>query len=170
MPQSQEDWVPLVYAELRKLAAQKMAREAPGQTLQATALVHEAWLRLGGEHQPSWENRAHFFAAAAEAMRRILIDRARRRNADRRGGQAPHVRLEDLELAEEADDDQLLAVHEALERLAAHDASKAELVKLRFFAGLTLPEAARVLGYSEATAKRHWAYARAWLFREISRR
>jgi RNA polymerase sigma factor (TIGR02999 family) len=170
MPQRPEDWLPLVYEELRKLAAQKMAREAPGQTLQATALVHEAWLRLGGEHQPAWENRAHFFAAAAEAMRRILIDRARRRNADRHGGQARHVSLEDLELAAEADDDQLLAVHDALDRLAAHDAPKAELVKLRFFAGLTLPEAARVLGYSEPTAKRHWAYARAWLFREISRR
>jgi RNA polymerase sigma factor (TIGR02999 family) len=103
-------------------------------------------------------------------MRRILIDRARRRNADRHGGQARHVSLEDLELAAEADDDQLLAVHDALDRLAAHDAPKAELVKLRFFAGLTLPEAARVLGYSEPTAKRHWAYARAWLFREISRR
>jgi RNA polymerase sigma factor (TIGR02999 family) len=169
MPQTQEDWLPLFYEELRKLAAQKMARESPGQTLQATALVHEAWLRLGGEHQPPWENRAHFFAAAAEAMRRILIDRARRRNADRHGGQARHVSLEDLELATEADDDQLLAVHEALERLAAHDGPKAELVKLRFFAGLTLPEAARVLGYSEPTAKRHWAYARAWLFREINR-
>jgi RNA polymerase sigma factor (TIGR02999 family) len=169
MPQSQEEWLPLVYDELRKLAAQKMAHEAPGQTLQATALVHEAWLRLGGDHQPAWENRAHFFAAAAEAMRRILIDRARRRKAACHGAEARHVNLADLELAAEADDDQLLAVHEALDRLAAHDAAKAELVKLRFFAGLTMGQAARVLGYSEPTAKRHWAYARAWLYREINR-
>jgi RNA polymerase sigma factor (TIGR02999 family) len=169
MPRSQEEWLPLVYDELRKLAAQKMAREAPGQTLQATALVHEAWLRLGGDHQPAWENRPHFFAAAAEAMRRILIDRARRRQAARHGGEARHVSLENLELAVEADDDQLLAVHEALDRLAAHDAAKAELVKLRFFAGLTMEQVARVMGYSEPTAKRHWAYARAWLFREINR-
>jgi RNA polymerase sigma factor (TIGR02999 family) len=168
IPQSQEEWLPLVYDELRKLAAQKMAREAPGQTLQATALVHEAWLRLGGDHQPAWENRAHFFAAAAESMRRILIDRARRRKAVRHGAEARHVTLEDLELAAEADDDQLLAVHEALDRLAAHAAAKAELVKLRFFAGLTMEQAARVLGYSEPTAKRHWAYARAWLYREIN--
>jgi RNA polymerase sigma factor (TIGR02999 family) len=146
-----------------------MARESPGQTLQATALVHEAWLRLGGDQQPAWENRAHFFAAAAEAMRRILIDRARRRRAVRHGADARRVSLQDLELAAEADDEQLLAVHEAMERLAAHDAAKAELVKLRFFAGLTLDQAARVLGFSEPTAKRHWAYARAWLYREINR-
>jgi RNA polymerase sigma factor (TIGR02999 family) len=169
MPQSQQEWLPLVYDELRKLAAQKMARESPGQTLQATALVHEAWLRLGGDQQPTWENRAHFFAAAAEAMRRILIDRARRRHAVRHGAEVRRVSLQDLELAAEADDEQLLAVHEALDRLAARDAVKAELVKLRFFAGLTMPQAARVLGFSEATAKRHWAYARAWLYREINR-
>jgi len=169
MPRNQEEWLPLIYDELRKLAAQKMAHEAPGQTLQATALVHEAWLRLGGDQQPAWENRAHFFAAAAEAMRRILIDRARHRQAARHGGGAGRVSLEDLELAAEADDDQLLAMHEALDRLAAHDAAKAELVKLRFFVGLTMEQAARVLGYSEPTAKRHWAYARAWLFREINR-
>lgn len=166
---SQEEWLPLVYDELRKLAAQKMAHEAPGQTLQATALVHEAWLRLGGDCQPAWENRAHFFSAAAEAMRRILIDRARSRNAVRHGGRVRHINLEDLELAATADDDQLLAMHEALDRLTAHDPEKAELVKLRFFAGLTMEEAARVLGYSEPTAKRRWAYARAWLFREINR-
>jgi RNA polymerase sigma factor (TIGR02999 family) len=169
MPHSQEEWLPLVYDELRRLAAQKMARESPGQTLQATALVHEAWLRLGGDQQPAWENRAHFFAAAAEAMRRILIDRARRRKAVRHGADVRRVSLQDLELAAEADDERLLAVHEAVERLAAHDAAKAELVKLRFFAGLTLDQAARVLGFSEATAKRHWAYARAWLYREINR-
>ena len=164
-----ERLLPLVYEELRKLAAQKMTREAPGQTLQATALVHEAWLRLGGEQQPTWKNRAHFFAAAAEAMRRILIDNARRKLADRHGGGAERVPLtpDCLELAAGMDNDQLLAVHEALDQLAAHDAAKAELVKLRFFAGLTLEEAARVLNISAPTAKRHWAYARAWLYRAI---
>ena len=161
--------LPLVYDELRSLAAQKMARETPGQTLQATALVHEAWLRLGGDHQATWQNRAHFFAAAAEAMRRILIDNARRKKANRHGGQAERVYLDpdSLELAAGMGDDQLLALHEALERLTAHDAVKAELVKLRFFTGLTIEEAAQVLGLSEPTAKRYWAYARAWLYREI---
>ncbi len=162
--------LPLVYDELRKLAAQKMSHENPGQTLQATALVHEAWLRLGGDQQPTWQNRAHFFAAAAEAMRRILIDNARRKSALRHGGQAERVNLDldSLGLAGGMDDDQLLAVHEALDHLAAHDAVKAELVKLRFFAGLTIEEAAHVLKLSEPTAKRHWAYARAWLYREIN--
>jgi RNA polymerase sigma factor (TIGR02999 family) len=161
--------LPLVYDELRKLAAQKMSREAPGQTLQATALVHEAWLRLGGDQQAAWQNRAHFFAAAAEAMRRILIDNARRKKALRHGGRAERVNLDldSLELAAGMDDDQLLALHEALDRLAAHDAVKAELVKLRFFTGLTIDEAAQVLKLSGPTAKRHWAYARAWLYREI---
>ena len=163
---SAEELLSLVYDELRRLAAQKMAREAPGQTLQATALVHEAWVRLGGE-QRSWRNRAHFFAAAAEAMRRILVDRARYKKAARHGGNAEHVGLENLELAANMDDDQLLAVHDALERLAAHDALKAELVKLRFFAGLTLEEVAQALDISEPTAKRYWAYARAWLYRQI---
>jgi RNA polymerase sigma factor (TIGR02999 family) len=168
-PRAASQLLPLVYDELRKLAAQKMARENPGQTLQATALVHEAWLRLGGDEQPAWENRAHFFAAAAEAMRRILIDNARRRKAVRHGGNVERVPLDGLELAAGADDDQLLAVHEALDRLAAHDAAKAELVKLRFFVGLTIEQAAKVLDLSEPTAKRHWAYARAWLYREINR-
>jgi RNA polymerase sigma factor (TIGR02999 family) len=163
-----DELLPLVYDELRKLAASKLTREAPGQTLQATALVHEAWLRLGGDQQPEWRNRAHFFAAAAEAMRRILIDRARRKKAGRHGGQAEHLDLDSLELAAAMPDDQLLALHEALDRLAAHDAIKAELVKLRFFVGLTIEEAAEVLGLSEPTAKRYWAYARAWLFREIN--
>lgn len=163
--------LPLVYEELRRLAAQKMARESPGQTLQATALVHEAWLRLGGDRQATWQNRAHFFAAAAGAMRHILIDNARRKNALRHGGQAErvHLDLDSLELAAGMDDGQLLALHEALDGLAAHDIVKAELVKLRFFAGLTMIEAAKVLGLSEPTAKRHWAYARAWLYREISK-
>ena len=168
-PHAANELLPLVYEELRKLAAQKMAHEAPGQTLQATALVHEAWLRLGGDDQPEWQNRAHFFAAAAEAMRRILIDNARRKNYLRHGGGAERVSLDGLELAARMDDDQLLALHEALDRLAAHDAVKAELVKLRFFAGLTLEQAAEVLGFSAPTAKRHWAYARAWLYREIQR-
>jgi len=156
----------LVYEELHKLAAQKMARESPGQTLQATALVHEAWLRLGGADQPTWQNRAHFFGAAAEAMRRILIDSARRKKAARHGGHLERVTASAMDIAADADD-RLLVIHEALERLAAHDALKAELVKLRYFVGLTIVQAAQVLGISEATAKRHWAYARAWLYREI---
>jgi RNA polymerase sigma factor (TIGR02999 family) len=168
-PHAANELLPLVYEELRKLAAQKMAHEAPGQTLQATALVHEAWLRLGGDEQPEWQNRAHFFAAAAEAMRRILIDNARRKRALRHGGAAERVDLDSLDLAASVDDEQLLALHEALDRLAAHDAVKAELVKLRFFAGLTIEQAAQVMGFSEPTAKRHWAYARAWLYREINR-
>jgi RNA polymerase sigma factor (TIGR02999 family) len=166
-PRSASQLLVLLYEELRRLASQKLAKEGPRQTLQATALVHEAWLRLGGEHQPVWENRAHFFAAAAEAMRRILVDNARRKTALRRGGGAEPVSLEFLELASQADDQQLLAVHEALDRLAAHDAVKAELVKLRFFGGLKIEEAANALGVSEPTAKRYWSYARAWLYREI---
>jgi RNA polymerase sigma factor (TIGR02999 family) len=159
--------LPVVYEELRRLASRKMSRESAGQTLQATALVHEAWLRLGGDRQPAWQNRAHFFGAAAEAMRRILIDNARRKQADRHGGHAERVELplDSLELAAGMDDEQLLAMHEALDHLAAHDASKAELVKLRFFAGLTLEEAAKILQISTPTAKRYWAYARAWLYR-----
>jgi RNA polymerase sigma factor (TIGR02999 family) len=164
-----DELLPLVYDELRRLAAQKMARETPGQTLQATALVHEAWLRLGGDEQPEWRNRAHFFAAAAEAMRRILIDSARRKKAGRHGGQVEHLSLDSLELAARMEDEQLFALHEALDRLAAHDAVKAQLVKLRFFVGLTIEQAAKVLGLSEPTAKRYWSYARAWLFREIRR-
>ena len=156
----------LVYEELRKLAAQKMARESPGQTLQATALVHEAWLRLGGAEQPTWQNRAHFFAAAAEAMRRILIDNARRKKAARHGGNLERVTTSAMDIAADADD-RLLAIHEALEQFAAHDPLKAELVKLRYFVGLTIDQAAQVLGISEPTAKRYWAYARAWLYREI---
>ena len=162
--------LPLVYEQLRDLARRKMDREGPNQTLQATALVHEAWLRLGGDRQPEWRNRAHFFAAAAEAMRRILIDQARRKMARRHGGAARRVNLDSVEIAAGTADDQLLAVHDALDRLAAHDRVKAELVKLRFFAGLTLQEAAAVLGVSEPTAKRYWAYSRAWLFREIGKR
>jgi RNA polymerase sigma factor (TIGR02999 family) len=160
----------LAYAELRQLAAAKMAREASGHTLQPTALVHEAWLRLGGDAQPAWQNRAHFFAAAAEAMRRILIERARRVKRVRHGGELERVEpdLLDFIAAPALHDEHLLAVHEALEKFAAINPKKAELVKLRYFAGLTLPEAADVMGLPEGTAKRWWTYARAWLLREIS--
>ncbi|MEO7414548.1 MAG: ECF-type sigma factor [Opitutaceae bacterium] len=161
--------LPLVYEELRRLAAAKMARESVAQTLQPTALVHEAWLRLGGEEQPSWANRSHFFAAAAEAMRRILIDRARHRHAQRHGGGQERLNIDDLELAVTADDDVLLAINEALEKFAAHHAAKAELVKLRYFVGLTTEEAARALDIAEPTAKRWWAYSRAWLYQEIKK-
>jgi RNA polymerase sigma factor (TIGR02999 family) len=166
-PQAADQLLPLVYEELRKLAAQKLARESPGQTLQATALVHEAWLRLGGDAQPTWQNRAHFFAAAAEAMRRILIDNARRKNYLRHGGGLERVNLDGLDLAADMNDEQLLGLNEALNQLAEHDAQKAELVKLRFFTGLTNEQVAQVLGVSEPTVKRHWAYARAWLFRRL---
>jgi RNA polymerase sigma factor (TIGR02999 family) len=167
-PRAAAELLPLVYEELRRLAAQKMAHEAAGHTLQPTALVHEAWLRLGGEAQPNWQNRAHFFGAAAEAMRRILIDHARRRQALRHGGGQERVNVDEVELAASAtDDDQLLAVHEALDRLAAEDPRKAELVKLRYFVGLTNEEAAEALGVSVPTVKRDWAYARAWLFAAI---
>jgi RNA polymerase sigma factor (TIGR02999 family) len=169
-PAAAEQLLPLVYQELRRLAAAKMSRESAAQTLQPTALVHEAWLRLGGENQPAWQNRAHFFGAAAEAMRRILIDRARRRRAVRHGGE--QIRADPEELEQVADlnrsDDQLLAVHEALDRLAAEDPKKAELVKLRYFAGLTLEDAASALNLPLGTAKRWWTYSRAWLYRELS--
>jgi RNA polymerase sigma factor (TIGR02999 family) len=169
-PKAAEQLLPLVYDELRKLAGAKMARESDGHTLQATALVHEAWLRLGADKQPAWENRAHFFAAAAESMRRILIDCARRRRAERHGGGLERVDVNDSAAgiaAPVGNDDELLAVHESLDKLACHDARKAELVKLRYFAGLTLEQAAEVLGVSVPTANRDWAYARAWLFKEI---
>ncbi len=161
-----EQLLSLVYAELRQLARAKMAREPAGHTLQATALVHEAWLRLGEQR---FENRAHFFGVAAEAMRRILIERARRRLATRHGGGIGHVNQDGLEIAAPIEtDDELLAVHEALTALAAHDPRKAELVKLRYFAGLTIPQAAEVLNISTPTAKRDWTYARTWLYRQIS--
>lgn len=156
----------LVYAELRQVAAQKMSNESAGHTLQPTALVHEAWLRLGADAQPHWQNRAHFFAAAAEAMRRILVDRARRKRAQRRGAGAEHMEFEGLQIASPAEDEQLLALNDALDRFAAMDAPKAELVKLRYFVGLTTEQAAAVMNISEPTAKRWWAYAKAWLYRE----
>ena len=164
--------LPVVYDELRKLAAAKMTREKPGHTLQATALVHEAWLRLGGEAQPNWKNRAQFFFAAAEAMRRILIDSARRKQRERHGGGLEKVSASATGFdvaATEMSDDELLRLNDALDQLAAHDAEKAELVKLRFFAGLTLEEAAAAQGTSTRTSKRDWAYARAWLMRAMRR-
>jgi RNA polymerase sigma factor (TIGR02999 family) len=158
----------LVYAELRRLAAAKMAREAAAYTLQPTVLVHEAWLRLGGDQQPAWRNRAHFFGAAAEAMRRILIDAARRRRAERHGGGQERRPPEELEFVPIAgEDDRLLAVHEALDKFAVAEPQKAALVKLRYFAGLTLEQAAEAMEVPEGTAKRWWIYSRAWLFREI---
>jgi RNA polymerase sigma factor (TIGR02999 family) len=164
--------LPLVYEELRRLAAAKLARETGGQTLQPTALVHEAWLRLGGDQQPGWANRAHFFGAAAESMRRILIDNARRKRAARHGGEFAKVSADstgfDLASPAESSDD-LLLVNDALDAFAAHDQRRAELVKLKYFVGLTLEEAADVLGISHRTAKRDWAYARAWLFNEVNR-
>ena len=163
--------LPLVYDELRRLAAAKMARESASQTLQPTALVHEAWLRLGGEAQPNWQNRAHFFAAAAEAMRRILIENARRRHAVRHGGGLEKVSANEtgFDLTAPADDVEMLLVHEALDALAAEDPRKAELVKQCYFVGLTLEEAAAVVDLPLRTAERHWAYARAWLAAEIKR-
>jgi RNA polymerase sigma factor (TIGR02999 family) len=161
-----EELLPLVYDELRKLAAARLAHE-PQQTLQATALVHDAWLRLAGSNQ-AWSGRGHFFAAAAEAMRRILIDQARKRNRARHGGGLARVDLDSVELASETDDETLLRLDEALGKFAAEDPEKAALIKLRFFAGLTIPEAALALQISEATVKRQWAYARAWLYHELT--
>jgi RNA polymerase sigma factor (TIGR02999 family) len=163
-----EQLLPLVYDELRALAAQKLAREKAGQTLQATALVHEAYMRLVGAEDPGWNGRGHFFAAAAEAMRRLLIERARRSRSARRGGDRDRIDLDPANLAESARSDDLLALDEALDRLTAKDARKAELVKLRYFAGLTIEQAAEALGISPATAHRDWNYARAWLHRSIA--
>jgi RNA polymerase sigma factor (TIGR02999 family) len=163
-----ERLLPLVYDELRRVARARLRRERPGHTLQATALVHEAYVRLvGGEPPQHWNSRGHFFAAAAEAMRRILIDNARRKRARRHGGGQQRVELEQMEIAAAAKDDQLLAVHDALEKLEAEEKRMAELVKLRFFVGLTNKEAAEILGVSEPTVERWWAFARAWLYREI---
>ena len=160
--------LPIVYEELRRLAAQKMVNEAAGHTLQPTALVHEAWMRLGGADAPAFRNRAHFFGAAAEAMRRILIEHARRRRAAKRGAGAEVVDVDGLEIASPvADDDQLLAVNEALEKFAVVDERKAELVKLRYFVGLNFEEAAAALDIAVPTAKQWWAYARAWLTVEM---
>ena len=166
-PNAAGELLPLVYQELRKLAAHKMANQAAGHTLQPTALVHEAWLRLAGNEQAHFAGRSHFFAAAGEAMRHILIDSARRKRALRHGGGQARVDIQSLEIAALANDDELLAVHDVLNKLAAEAPQKAELVKLRYFVGMTFEEAAEALGISVATAKRHWAYARAWLYEEI---
>jgi RNA polymerase sigma factor (TIGR02999 family) len=166
-PRAAEELLPMVYDELRRLAAQRLSREAPGQTLQATALVHEAYLRLVGAEDPGWNGRGHFFAAAAEAMRRILVERARRAQSLRRGGDRDRLDLDPAELAAPERSDDLLALDEALDRLTIKDARKAELVKHRYFAGLTMEQAAEALGISLATAHRDWNYARAWLHRSI---
>lgn len=163
-----EELLPLVYQQLRQVASEKMKAQSAGHTLQATALVHEAWLRVGGEAH-GWQSRWHFFSAAAEAMRRILIDRARSKQRARHGGGLERVNVEEVEIAAPVMEGELLDVHEALDALAAKHPQKAELVKLRYFAGLTLPKAADVIGISTPTAERHWAFARAWLIREIDR-
>ena len=164
-----DELIHVVYDDLRKIAASKMAKEVPGNTLQPTALVHEAYLRLLGQEHKKWENSRHFFAAAAEAMRRILIERARKKKRPKHGGRLQRLDIAKLDVASEEDDhlDGLLFVHEAVERLAEKDEACAELVKLRFFAGLPNHTAAEILGISERTAKRNWAYARAWLAAEL---
>jgi RNA polymerase sigma factor (TIGR02999 family) len=167
-PSAAEQLLPLVYDELRKLAAARLAQEKPGQTLQATALVHEAYLRLVSHDEPQqWDGRGHFFAAAAEAMRRILVDRARAKGRIKRGGALNRLDIDSLDLATQATPDQLLAVDEALARLAQDDPPAAQIVQLRYFAGLTVEEAGEALGISTTTAYRHWNYARAWLHNEL---
>ena len=168
-PKAAEQLLPLVYDELRRLAAQKLAREKPGQTLQATALVHDAYLRLvgSGSEQARWSGRSHFLAAAAEAMRRILVENARRKRAERHGGQLERRDLDDLDSAAPSPSEDLLALNEALAKLEAEDPVKAQLVKLRYFAGLTEKEAAAVLGISYASAQRQWSYAKVWLLDEL---
>ncbi len=167
-PKAAEDLLPLVYQELRKLAALKMADQPAGHTLQPTALVHEAYLRLLGAQQHRWQNSGHFYAAAAQAMRQILIDAARKKNRLKRGGDWRRLNLEEVHLAAETDPGGLLAVDEALADFEREDPAKAELVRLRFFVGLSLPEAAKALGLSLATAKRSWAFSRAWLYRHLT--
>jgi RNA polymerase sigma factor (TIGR02999 family) len=167
--QAADRLLPIVYDELRRLAAARMAHEAPG-TLQPTALVHEAWIRLGADRQPDWKSRAQFFAAAAKDMQRILIDRARHRLSQRRGGRIEHVNIDDLEVAGASDDAGVLKVDEALEKFALVEPRKAELVRLRYFVGFTLEEAASALNIAEPTARRWWAYSRAWLLNEMAAR
>ncbi|MHC4211749.1 MAG: ECF-type sigma factor [Planctomycetota bacterium] len=165
--QAADELLPAVYEELRRLAVQKMSRESPGQTLQATALVHEAYIRLVGEDK-NWKGRTHFFAAAAEAMRRILIENARRKQRLKRGGDRHRIELNNADLSLDGPSTDLLALDEALKKLATEDPVKAELVKLRYFAGLTVVQAANILNISRATADRYWSYARSWLFHEIN--
>jgi RNA polymerase sigma factor (TIGR02999 family) len=168
-----DDLLPLVYEELRRLAAARMAREGEGQTLQATALVHEAWLRLVGdgdpERRPEWNSRSHFFGAAAEAMRRILVERARKKGRLRHGGAQRRVDFEEATVASEDPEEMVLALNDALERLALESPEKAQVVKLRYFAGMEHAEVARVLGVAEITVRRHWKYARAWLYADLKR-
>jgi RNA polymerase sigma factor (TIGR02999 family) len=168
-PQAAEELLPLVYDELRRLAAQKLSHEKPGQTLQATALVHEAYMRLVGSVNRPWENRGHFFAAAAEAMRRILVENARRKRTLRGGGTRHQVPLDHLQPAVGECSEDMLALDEALQRFEEVDKTKAELVKLRYFAGLTIPQAATALSISVTTANRYWSYARAWLHEELDK-
>lgn len=163
-----EDLLPLVYQELRRLASRRMAGESPGHTLQPTALVHEAWLRLSSGQQTNWENKAHFFGAAAEAMRRILVEHARRKHAQKRGGGAEKVSLDEVDAMLAAPADELLAVHECLDKLAAEDPEAAELVKLRYFVGLTMEEVAEAMAIKKRKAEGVWTYARIWLRREMS--
>jgi RNA polymerase sigma factor (TIGR02999 family) len=168
-PHAAEQLLPLVYDDLRRVATEKLAHEKHGQTLQATALVHEAYLRLVDRQQAQhWNSRRHFFAAAAEAMRRILVDKARKKRAERHGGQARRHSLDGIDPEQDAPAEDLLALDEALDRLAVEHPDKAELVKLRYFAGLSIDETAEALGISPATVKRRWEFARVWLFREIS--
>ena len=166
-PKAAEELLPLIYEQLRRLAAHKMAGEAAGHTLQPTALVHEAWLRLSQESHSGWKNREQFYAVAAEVMRRILVDRARRRRSQKHGGHLERVELEAIEVPGSGDDETLLRVHDALERLAVEDPEKAEVVKLRFFVGLEAAETAAILKVSEKTVQRHWAFAKAWLYRAM---
>jgi RNA polymerase sigma factor (TIGR02999 family) len=168
-PNAAAELLPLVYDELRRLAAAKLAQEKPGQTLEATALVHEAYLRLVGANQgDNWDGRGHFFAAAAEAMRRILVDRAREKGRDKRGGKFKKIDVDAIDVATTATPDQLLVIDDALAKLAATDEAAARIVSLRYFAGLTVDEAGAAIGISTATAYRHWNYARAWLHAELS--
>lgn len=166
-PQAGDQLLPLIYEELRKVAVAKMAQERPGQTLQATALVHEAWLRLAGSNSQCWDNRRHFFAAASESMRRILVEKARRRQRIRHGGELARVDLDDVEIPVGVREDQLIAVDDALASLEKEDPKKAEVVKLRYFVGMTNRETAEALGISEATVERYWAFAKAWLLRHL---
>ena len=165
--QAATELLPLVYEELRRLAAHKLSAESSGQTLQATALVHEAWLRLVRSEEQTWQNRGHFFAAAAEAMRRILVENARRKARLKRGGDRERVDLDQLDLAETSPDEKVLLIDEALEQLQQQDPQRARVVVLKFFGGLTNQEVAASLGVTERTVERHWSYARAWLFRAI---
>jgi RNA polymerase sigma factor (TIGR02999 family) len=162
-----DELLPLIYEELRRLAAHKMSQEPPGQTLQATALVHEAYIRLVGSEARNWNSRTHFFAAAAEAMRRILIDNARRKQRLKHGGDRKRTDLNNADIAINSPSTDFIALDEALTKLAQEDPVKADLVKLRYFAGLTLEQASDILGLAQTTAKRHWTYARAWLYRQI---